>query len=157
MKGLIFSNVHGRDDANKVELQVEICGAEGVILQVFSSVHPIQTSSVTAMAAIFCLETLPTSHRQSLMHCYEVILEDAVCKLYFDIEFHIDSNKHLDGKMIVVKLIQYVCEKLKEVYGLHCSAKDVLNLDSSTSEKFSRHLIFIFPNAAFKDNSHVGE
>lgn len=50
-----------------------------------------------------------------------------------------------------------MCEKLEEVYGLHCSAKDVLDLDSSTSEKFSRHLIFMLPNAAFKDNSHVGE
>lgn len=50
-----------------------------------------------------------------------------------------------------------MCEKLEEVYGLHCSAKDVLNLDSSTSEKFSRHLIFMLPSAAFKDNSHVGE
>ncbi|XP_067259131.1 DNA-directed primase/polymerase protein isoform X2 [Chanodichthys erythropterus] len=97
-----------------------------------------------------------STHRQSLMHCYEVILEGAVCKLYFDLEFHKASNTHLDGKMMVAKLIQYVCEKLEEVYGLHCSAKDVLNLDSSTSEKFSRHLIFMLPSAAFKDNSHVG-
>lgn len=50
-----------------------------------------------------------------------------------------------------------MCEKLEEVYGLCCSAKDVLNLDSSTSEKFSRHLIFMLPSVAFKDNSHVGE
>uniref|UniRef100_A0A672KAQ6 DNA-directed primase/polymerase protein n=1 Tax=Sinocyclocheilus grahami TaxID=75366 RepID=A0A672KAQ6_SINGR len=54
------------------------------------------------------------------------------------------------------RLNSYVCEKLEEVYGLHCSARDVLNLDSSTSEKFSRHLIFMLPSAAFKDNSHVG-
>lgn len=97
------------------------------------------------------------THRQSLMHCYEVILDGAVCKLYFDLEFHKASNLHLDGKMMVAKLIQYVCEKLEEVYGLNCSAKDVLNLDSSTSEKFSRHLIFMLPNAAFKDNSHAGQ
>ncbi|KAI2668596.1 DNA-directed primase/polymerase protein [Labeo rohita] len=97
-----------------------------------------------------------STHRQSLMHCYEVILEGAVCKLYFDLEFDKASNIHLDGKMMVAKLIQYVCEKLEEVYGLRCSAKDVLNLDSSTSEKFSHHLIFMLPSAAFKDNSHVG-
>uniref|UniRef100_A0A3B4D5X7 DNA-directed primase/polymerase protein n=1 Tax=Pygocentrus nattereri TaxID=42514 RepID=A0A3B4D5X7_PYGNA len=98
-----------------------------------------------------------SSHRQSLMHCYEVIIEGAVCKLYFDLEFHIPSNEHLDGKKMVRALIQYVCEKLEEVYGLQCSSKDVLNLDSSTAEKFSRHLIFLLPNSAFKDNSHVGE
>ncbi|KAI7810523.1 DNA-directed primase/polymerase protein [Triplophysa rosa] len=97
------------------------------------------------------------THRQSLMHCYEVILEGAVCKLYFDLEFDKPSNMHLDGKVMVAKLIQYACEKLEEVYGLHCSPKDILNLDSSTSEKFSRHLIFMLPNAAFKDNAHAGQ
>ncbi|XP_045062313.1 DNA-directed primase/polymerase protein [Coregonus clupeaformis] len=97
-----------------------------------------------------------STYRQSLMHCYEVIPEGAVCKLYFDLEFHRPSNKGFDGKCMVASLIQYVCEKLEEVYGIECSGKDVLNLDSSTEEKFSRHLIFILPNAAFKDNLHVG-
>uniref|UniRef100_A0A8C7SQJ0 DNA-directed primase/polymerase protein n=1 Tax=Oncorhynchus mykiss TaxID=8022 RepID=A0A8C7SQJ0_ONCMY len=98
-----------------------------------------------------------STYRQSLMHCYEVIPEGAVCKLYFDLEFHRPSNKGFDGKCMVASLIQYVCEKLEEVYGIECSGKDVLNLDSSTEEKFSRHLIFILPNAAFKDNLHVGQ
>ncbi|XP_066516731.1 DNA-directed primase/polymerase protein [Hoplias malabaricus] len=97
-----------------------------------------------------------SSHRQSLMHCYEVIPEGAVCKLYFDLEFHKPCNAHLDGKEMVALLIQYVCEKLEEVYGLQCSRNDVLNLDSSTAEKFSRHLIFLLPNSVFKDNIHVG-
>lgn len=97
-----------------------------------------------------------SSHRQSLMHCYEVIPEGAVCKLYFDLEFDVASNTHLDGTRMVASLIQYVCVKLEEVYGLQCSTKDVLNLDSSTAEKFSRHLIFLLPDCAFKDNRHVG-
>ncbi|XP_056136943.1 DNA-directed primase/polymerase protein isoform X2 [Lampris incognitus] len=96
------------------------------------------------------------TYRQSLMHCYEVIPEGAVCKLYFDLEFHRPSNKGLDGKAMVSFLIQYVCEKLMEVYGITCTVKDVLNLDSSTDEKFSRHLIFNSPHAAFKDNIHLG-
>uniref|UniRef100_A0A672GPV1 DNA-directed primase/polymerase protein n=1 Tax=Salarias fasciatus TaxID=181472 RepID=A0A672GPV1_SALFA len=94
---------------------------------------------------------------QSLMHCYEVIPEGAVCKLYFDLEFHKPSNKDRDGRAMVSMLIQYVCDKLLEVYGVECSVKNVLNLDSSTEEKFSRHLIFSLQNAAFKDNIHVGE
>ncbi|XP_029949548.1 DNA-directed primase/polymerase protein-like [Salarias fasciatus] len=93
---------------------------------------------------------------QSLMHCYEVIPEGAVCKLYFDLEFHKPSNKDCDGGAMVSMLIQYVCDKLLEVYGVECSVKNVLNLDSSTEEKFSRHLIFSLQNAAFKDNIHVG-
>lgn len=46
---------------------------------------------------------------------------------------------------------------MEKVYGLKYSARDVLNLDSSTAEKFSRHLIFILSDCAFKDNRHVGE
>ncbi|XP_044202940.1 DNA-directed primase/polymerase protein isoform X1 [Thunnus albacares] len=93
---------------------------------------------------------------QSLMHCYEVIPEGTVCKLYFDLEFHKPSNKEADGKNMVSSLIQYVCEKLMDIYGIECSAKNILNLDSSTEEKFSRHLIFNLQNAVFKDNIHVG-
>ncbi|KAA8594754.1 hypothetical protein FQN60_011889 [Etheostoma spectabile] len=96
------------------------------------------------------------TYTQSLMHCYEVIPEGAVCKLYFDLEFHAPSNKGTDGKAMVSLLIQYVCDKLMEVYGIECSTKNVLNLDSSTEEKFSRHLIFNLQNAAFKDNIHMG-
>lgn len=57
---------------------------------------------------------------------------------------------------LVVVCWQFVCDKLMEVYGIECCVKNVLNLDSSTEEKFSRHLIFMLPNAAFKDNIHVG-
>ncbi|XP_054460505.1 DNA-directed primase/polymerase protein [Anoplopoma fimbria] len=96
------------------------------------------------------------TYTESLMHCYEVIPDGAVCKLYFDLEFHKPSNKGADGKTMVSSLIQYVCDKLMEVYGIECSAKNVLNLDSSTEEKFSRHLIFNLQNAAFKDNIHMG-
>ncbi|XP_039606951.1 DNA-directed primase/polymerase protein isoform X2 [Polypterus senegalus] len=95
-------------------------------------------------------------HIQSLMHCYEVIPEGCVCKLYFDLEFHKPSNKEANGKNMVAALIQYVCQKLEEVYQIKCCAEDVLNLDSSTEERFSRHLIFLLCDAAFKDNLHAG-
>ncbi|KAK0138559.1 DNA-directed primase/polymerase protein [Merluccius polli] len=94
--------------------------------------------------------------QHSLMHCYEVIPEGAVCKLYFDLEFHRPSNPGLDGTALVAFLIQYVCEQLVDVYGVACTARSVLNLDSSTEDKFSRHLIFCLDSAAFKDNLHMG-
>ncbi|CAL8328794.1 unnamed protein product [Merluccius merluccius] len=94
--------------------------------------------------------------KHSLMHCYEVIPEGAVCKLYFDLEFHRPSNPGLDGTALVAFLIQYVCEQLVDVYGVACTARSVLNLDSSTEDKFSRHLIFCLDSAAFKDNLHMG-
>ncbi|KAM6940597.1 DNA-directed primase/polymerase protein [Xenentodon cancila] len=96
------------------------------------------------------------AYPHSLMHCYEVIPEGAVCKLYFDLEFHKPSNEGVDGKSLVALFIQFVCEKLVDVYGVDCSVKNILNLDSSTEEKFSRHLIFVLQNAVFKDNIHVG-
>ncbi|NXG07889.1 PRIPO protein, partial [Sakesphorus luctuosus] len=95
-------------------------------------------------------------YKTSLMHCYEVIPEKDACKLYFDLEFYKPANPGADGKSMVAKLIELVSQKLKELYNVNCSAKDVLNLDSSTDEKFSRHLIFLPQKTVFKDNIHVG-
>ncbi|XP_047407675.1 DNA-directed primase/polymerase protein isoform X3 [Sciurus carolinensis] len=94
--------------------------------------------------------------RQNLLHCYEVIPENAVCKLYFDLEFNKPANPEADGKKMVALLIEYVCKALQELYNVNCSTEDVFNLDSSTDEKFSRHLIFQLRDVAFKDNVHVG-
>ncbi|XP_025960986.2 DNA-directed primase/polymerase protein isoform X4 [Dromaius novaehollandiae] len=95
-------------------------------------------------------------YKTSLMHCYEVIPEKDACKLYFDLEFYKPANPGADGKSMVAKLIELVSQKLEEFYGVNCSAKDVLNLDSSTDEKFSRHLIFLPHKTVFKNNIHVG-
>ncbi|XP_065592617.1 DNA-directed primase/polymerase protein isoform X2 [Cyrtonyx montezumae] len=95
-------------------------------------------------------------YKTSLMHCYEVIPERDACKLYFDLEFYKAANPGADGKDMVAKLIELVSQKLKELYDVNCSASDVLNLDSSTDEKFSRHLIFLPCKTVFKDNLHVG-
>ncbi|XP_007102900.2 DNA-directed primase/polymerase protein isoform X1 [Physeter macrocephalus] len=94
--------------------------------------------------------------RRNLLHCYEVIPENAVCKLYFDLEFNRLANPGADGKKMVALLIEHVCKALQQFYRVSCSAEDVLNLDSSTNEKFSRHLIFQLHDVAFKDNIHVG-
>ncbi|KAM7111290.1 DNA-directed primase/polymerase protein isoform 3-T4 [Molossus nigricans] len=94
--------------------------------------------------------------RKNLLHCYEVIPEKAVCKLYFDLEFNKLANPGADGKKMVASLIEHVCKALQELYRVNCSAEYVLNLDSSTDEKFSRHLIFQLHGVAFQDNIHVG-
>ncbi|XP_077618253.1 DNA-directed primase/polymerase protein isoform X5 [Crocuta crocuta] len=94
--------------------------------------------------------------RKNLLHCYEVIPENAVCKLYFDLEFNKLANPEADGKKMIALLIEHVCKALQELYRVKCSAEDVFNLDSSTDEKFSHHLIFQLHDVAFKDNIHVG-
>uniref|UniRef100_A0A8C3SH29 DNA-directed primase/polymerase protein n=1 Tax=Chelydra serpentina TaxID=8475 RepID=A0A8C3SH29_CHESE len=57
---------------------------------------------------------------------------------------------------LLIFIFQLVSKKLEELYGVKCSVEDVLNLDSSTDEKFSHHLIFLLHKTAFKDNIHVG-
>lgn len=55
---------------------------------------------------VICFLIYVRTYPQSLMHCYEVIPEGAVCKLYFDLEFHKPSNKGADGKTMVSSLIR---------------------------------------------------
>lgn len=55
---------------------------------------------------VICLMVYFRTYPQSLMHCYEVIPEGAICKLYFDLEFHKLSNEGRDGKTMVSSLIQ---------------------------------------------------
>ncbi|KAJ3037510.1 hypothetical protein HDV00_001623 [Rhizophlyctis rosea] len=47
-------------------------------------------------------------------------------------------------------------EELQIQYNIQCGVNDIVDLESSTTEKFSRHLIVHTPNAVFKDNAHVG-
>ncbi|XP_031568860.1 DNA-directed primase/polymerase protein-like [Actinia tenebrosa] len=89
-------------------------------------------------------------------HYYEVIIEGAACKLYFDLEFIKDLNPDSNGIEMVEIFIKYVCHQIKQSFGISCDRKHVIDLDSSTETKFSRHLIFCLPNALFKDNTHVG-
>ncbi|XP_064601582.1 DNA-directed primase/polymerase protein-like [Liolophura sinensis] len=89
-------------------------------------------------------------------HHYEVIPEGSVCKLYFDLEFTWKFNPDRDGSSMTSLLIQYVCCWMKHIYKRDCPKEQVIELDASTDSKFSRHLIFQLPAAAFKDNRHAG-
>ena len=51
---------------------------------------------------------------------------------------------------------QYVCYQLSVSFRLSCDRCHILDLDSSTEHKFSRHLIFHLPNAVFTNNIHAG-
>lgn len=86
---------------------------------------------------------------------YEIIQEGKACKLYFDLEFDKDLNPNSDGCKMVNTFIFLVCFALRSKYNISCQANDVLNLDSSTSSKFSCHLIF--PYVIFLNNFHAGQ
>ncbi|OMO86979.1 DNA primase, UL52/UL70 type, Herpesviridae [Corchorus capsularis] len=91
-----------------------------------------------------------------LRHHYEVIQEGLPCHLYFDLEFNKRDNVGRDGDEMVDLLISVILEALLEKYSINGNQDWVVELDSSTEEKFSRHLIMRIPKTAFKDNSHVG-
>ncbi|CAM9377755.1 unnamed protein product, partial [Heterosigma akashiwo] len=91
-------------------------------------------------------------------HAYEIIREQSPCRLYFDLEFDPRCNPTVDGDHLVSKWIQFVCLHLHQTYDLVVGRSDFLELDSSSDEKFSRHLICHLPsNQLFKDNLHAGK
>ncbi|WCJ36730.1 DNA-directed primase/polymerase protein [Euphorbia peplus] len=89
-------------------------------------------------------------------HHYEVIQEGSPCHLYFDLEFDKRENQEKNGDQMVDLLISVIFEAFLEKYSIQGNDEWIVELDSSTAEKFSRHLIFRIPGTAFKDNSHAG-
>jgi DNA-directed primase/polymerase protein len=83
---------------------------------------------------------------------YEVILKNLPCKVYLDIDFKVKAG--LDGYALVTDLIDYVCFHLSKLYSV--STKDVLVLDSTTSKKFSFHIIINAQTGYFENNEAVG-
>ncbi len=94
--------------------------------------------------------------RAGRRHFYEVIPRGAPCKLYFDLEFMLGENPCADGEGAVKILVAEVKKKLHDDFGISCSDSDVVDLDSSTGSKFSRHTIFNIGGAAFADNCQAG-
>ena len=107
----------------------------------------------------------------------------AACNLYFDIEFKREVNPTVDAILVleifievinitsymrctnnydyVITVItntqlQYVCYQLHVMHHVTCDRSNILDLDSSTPQKFSRHLIFHMPSAVFRNNILVG-
>ncbi|XP_020689294.1 DNA-directed primase/polymerase protein isoform X2 [Dendrobium catenatum] len=91
-----------------------------------------------------------------LRHHYEVIQEGHPCHLYFDLEFDKRLNIGRNVDEMVDILISVTLTAIYEKYSIQANHELVVELDSSTEEKFSRHLIIRLPKTAFKDNSHVG-
>jgi len=92
-------------------------------------------------------------------HCYEVIREGAACKLYFDLEFHRRSNPNRDGDVMVDFMLDQTNILLRELYpgmlaNVNLRHDNVIELESSTEKKFSRHIII--PQVTFRSNEDAG-
>jgi len=87
---------------------------------------------------------------------FEVIAENEPCKLYLDLEFDRLLNPNHDGVRMTNTFITILCAVLKREFEVDCARKSVLDLDSTTDSKFSRHLIFLIEKSCFRNNYHVG-
>lgn len=87
---------------------------------------------------------------------YEVIPEFTPCKLYLDLEYDKQLNPNSNGTEMVKIFVKLILTRLKQLYSLTAGPNMVLNLDSTTSTKFSRHLIFQNPICSYANNYVVG-
>ncbi|PAA58501.1 hypothetical protein BOX15_Mlig012104g1, partial [Macrostomum lignano] len=85
-------------------------------------------------------------HPVGRRHLYELIPEGSRCRLYFDLEFDRLSNPDLDGSMATDILLGFIRNLLTVAFGdtgaTHSDWMEAVQLDASTDQKFSRHVIF---------------
>ncbi|CAD7705337.1 unnamed protein product [Ostreobium quekettii] len=89
-------------------------------------------------------------------HFYEIVRDRRPCHLYFDVDLQKGKMKEEEGDAMVDRLLSYVDAELRDTWDLHLRDALVLELDSTTSIKFSRHLIVRLAGAAFEDNQAAG-
>eukprot|EP01102_Stenamoeba_stenopodia_P008282 TRINITY_DN2368_c0_g1_i2.p1 TRINITY_DN2368_c0_g1~~TRINITY_DN2368_c0_g1_i2.p1 ORF type:complete len:618 (+),score=173.73 TRINITY_DN2368_c0_g1_i2:244-1854(+) len=108
-------------------------------------------------------------------HHYEIIRDGSPCNLYFDLEYpkqQSDQQQQSSSSPTLASMVSileedldnerlelfvgFVIHRLKALVGVDCPRNMVVDLDSSTPLKFSRHLVFRLPGAAFKSSSDVG-
>ncbi|KAI3435784.1 hypothetical protein D9Q98_001842 [Chlorella vulgaris] len=90
-------------------------------------------------------------------HWYEVIREGRPAHLYFDLEFVPRLNPQVRGDKMVDALLVHVAAQLRLHFGLRLDPRCVYELDSSTPDKFSRHLTLRLPGHAFATNHAMGK
>ncbi|CAH1799428.1 unnamed protein product [Owenia fusiformis] len=88
---------------------------------------------------------------------YEIIPHEAVCKLYFDLEFNRALNPTVNDVKMMDTFLKLISEQLKHVFNIDCNPEDIIDLDASTDAKFSRHLIYVLKDVAFQNNIEAGK
>ena len=88
-----------------------------------------------------------------------MITEHQPCKLYFDIEYKIELNKCVNGDNMLQKFIEILINDLQQTFNLNniSMQENIIDLTSSTANKFSHHLIINHPQLVFASNYHAGK
>jgi DNA-directed primase/polymerase protein len=93
-------------------------------------------------------------------HYYELIQEQTPCRLYFDLEFSKPANPEVtpeESELLMEEFCLELCAEVKRIYDLDITRTNMVDLESSTAAKFSRHIIVHFPNdELFPDNVAAG-
>lgn len=77
--------------------------------------------------------------------------------MYYDLEFRKSANPDVDGEVLVDLLLQSVKECLQDMFDITLDFNEhVLEMDSTTESKFSRHLVIRLPNSVWRSNHDVG-
>jgi hypothetical protein len=75
--------------------------------------------------------------------------------MYFDLEYpKNECNLLVDGERLVSYWISIVSWKIYEIYGILINPSNVIELDSSNNDKFSRHIIIILNNCHNNNNNN---
>eukprot|EP00928_Gymnodinium_smaydae_P027843 TRINITY_DN213_c0_g1_i1.p1 TRINITY_DN213_c0_g1~~TRINITY_DN213_c0_g1_i1.p1 ORF type:complete len:770 (+),score=118.16 TRINITY_DN213_c0_g1_i1:41-2311(+) len=74
-------------------------------------------------------------------HLYEVILEGRPCWLYFDLEFSRGANPDIAPDEIMCAFYDTLSAFFVDMFGAPLDMTSVYELDSSTQDKFSKHVI----------------
>eukprot|EP00889_Picochlorum_renovo_P006853 jgi/Picre1/33883/NNA_001362.t1 len=82
---------------------------------------------------------------QRFRHFYEIIREGTPCNAYIDFEYNIEENPDMDGEKAVDGLIVLMKKVLREQLDINMDEKWLVELESSSATKFSRHLILRLP------------
>ena len=93
-------------------------------------------------------------------HYYELIPEGTPCRMYFDLEFNKDANPMITSdisEVLMTEFIDELCNEYQMIHNICLSRSCIVDLDSSTTNKFSRHLIIHSPNREiFADSLSAG-
>lgn len=73
-----------------------------------------------------------------------------------DLEYQIQDNPDRDGVKAVDSTLSLLKDALLHKFGLEMQDDWVIELDSSSSTKFSRHIILLIPGKIFANNAHIG-
>ena len=87
---------------------------------------------------------------------YEIIRYPNPCKLYFDIEYNKQINKYLNGDASMVIFKDFLVKYIDNTLQISITMENIMDLNSSDDNKFSRHLIVNFKNTLFNNNIECG-